>query len=87
MHWHRLESNQKNNSHIEVSEGLMTTSDMFFWQKAKYRIHKDQHVLQREITSLSSLTLERAYLKSAASLQLPIQEACGDTGWDPLKGD
>lgn len=46
MHWHRLEISQKNNSHIEVSVGLLTTSDMFFWQKANHRIHKDQHVLQ-----------------------------------------
>lgn len=83
-----LESNQKSNSHIEISAVLMTTNDVYFWQKAKHSIHKDQHVLQtwqREITSLSILTLEGAYLKTAASLQLPIQEACGDTGWDPLK--
>lgn len=33
MHWHRLESNQKNSSHIEISAGLMTTNDMFFGKR------------------------------------------------------
>lgn len=37
MHWP---------SHIEINVGLMTTKDVFFWQKANHRIHKDQHVLQ-----------------------------------------
>lgn len=41
-----LESNQKSNSHIEISAVLMTTNDVYFWQKAKHSIHKDQHVLQ-----------------------------------------
>lgn len=59
MHWHGLKSNQKNNSHIEISVGLMTTSDISFGKRQTTGyVRISMSYRQRETASPSSLTLE-----------------------------